>query len=48
MSRLLSSIHTSESNLLRTESILSCAIINLFGFLSLVFLSFLKGSEINL
>ena len=47
MSRLLCSICTSESNLLRRELILSCAIINLFGFLSLVFLSFSKGSEIG-
>ena len=42
MSRLLCSIRTSESNLLRRELILSCAIINLFGFLCLVFLVFQK------
>ena len=47
MSGLLCNIRTSESNLLRRELILSCAIINLFEFLSLVFLSFSKGSEIG-
>ena len=47
MSRLLWSMRTSELNLLRRELMLSCAIINRFGFLSLVFLSFSKGSEIN-
>ena len=37
---------TSESNLSRRELMLSCAIIKQFGFLSQVFLSFSKGSEI--
>ena len=45
MSRLLCSICTGESNSLHRYSMLSWAIINLSGFLSLVFLIFSKGSD---
>ena len=48
MSRLLCSICTSESNSLHRETMLIWAIINLFGFLSQVFIIFSKGSEIDL
>ena len=47
MSRLLRSICTSESNLLRRKLMLRSAIINPFEHLSLVFLCFSKRSEIN-
>ena len=48
MSRLLCSICTIKSNLLRRELVLSCAIIYLFGFLSLVFVGFWKGPGVYL
>ena len=48
MSRLLCSICTIKSNLLRRELVLSCAIIYLFGFLSLVFVGFRKGPGVYL